>query len=258
MSSHNERRLEQLRRHFDDDSWLMAISTGWEGGVHVQTCGHHIHHECLREYTASLKSQQRQHNISVERYVLLNFSIFIYNLLVFGIGGYNIIPGYFFRGEYFCPLCRQLANSFLPLSSEFGVRKSALVKDRKNGGEPMTPETTVPEIPPSAEANVALEVLKLLKEYPLPIPNCKMVDALSKTMEEMTSATSLKDRKVGNSKNTKSILLFVNSIARTNLELEIVLRGGSLVSVPAEPQPSTSMASPASSSSVSKRSCIGN
>ncbi len=163
----------------------------------------------------------------------------------------------YFRGEYFCPLCRQLANSFLPLSSEFGIRKSALVKDRKNGGEPMTPETSVPEIPPSPEANVALEVLKLLKEYPFPTVHCKMVDAMAKTMEEMTNATSLKYRKVGSSKNTKSILLFVNSIARTNLELEVVLRGGSLVSVPTDPQPSTSMASPVSSTSVSKRACIG-
>jgi E3 ubiquitin-protein ligase UBR3 len=67
MTSHNEKRLEELKRQFDDDSWLMAISAGWEGGVHVQTCGHHLHHECLREYHTSLKSAQRQHNISVER-----------------------------------------------------------------------------------------------------------------------------------------------------------------------------------------------
>jgi len=71
-----------------------------------------------------------------------------------------------------------LANSFLPLSSEFGVRKSALVKDRKGSAEPMTPETTAPEIPPSPEANVALEILKLLKEYPLPTDHSKMVDAM--------------------------------------------------------------------------------
>jgi len=75
-------------------------------------------------------------------------------------------------------------------------------------------------------------------------------------MEEMTNATSLKYRKIGSTNNTKSILLFVNSIARSNLEMELVLRGGDLVSIPTDPQPSTSTASPLMST-VSKRSCIG-
>lgn len=82
----------------------------------------------------------------------------------------------------------------------------------------------------------------------------KMMDAMTKTMEEMTNVTHLRYRQVGSSKNTKSILLFVTSIARTNLELEVVFRGGSLVS---EPQPSTSSSSSNPSTAVSKRSCIG-
>ncbi|CAL8073578.1 unnamed protein product [Orchesella dallaii] len=224
MSTYNERRVDEYKQYFNDSSWLLSISGGWEGGVHVQTCGHHIHMDCLKGYLQALKSQQRQHNISVD------------------------------RGEYLCPLCRQLANSFLPLSPEFGIRQSALVKDRKTASHnvPGTPEATVPEIPDSPEANVALEVVKLLREYPFPTVPCKMMDAMTKTMEEMTNATILKFRQVGNSKDPKSILLFVNSIARTNLELELTLRGGNLVH---EPQPSTS-ANTIHSSSASKRSCI--
>lgn len=225
MCFHNERRVDEYKQHFDDSSWLLSISGGWEGGVHVQTCGHHIHMDCLKGYLQSLKTQQRQHNISVD------------------------------RGEYLCPLCRQLANSFLPLSPEFGIRQSALVKDRKTESHhvPVTPEVTVPEIPPSQESNVAFEVVKLLREYPFPTVPCKMMDAMTKTMEEMTNATILKFRQVGNSKDPKSILLFVNSIARTNLELELTLRGGTLRT---EPQPSTSSA-PLPTSTVPKRSCIG-
>lgn len=226
MCAHNERRVDEYKQHFDDSSWLLSISGGWEGGVHVQTCGHHIHMDCLKGYLQALKSQQRQHNISVD------------------------------RGEYLCPLCRQLANSFLPLSPEFGIRQSALVKDRKTESHhvPVTPEATVPEIPPSPESNIALEIVRLLREYPIPTVPCKMMDAMTKTMEEMTNSTSLKYRQVGNSKDAKSILLFVNSIARTNLELELTLRGGTLVN---EPQPSTSSTTTLPTSNAPKRSCIG-
>lgn len=230
MYAHNERRVDEFKQHFEDSSWLLSISGGWEGGVHVQTCGHHIHMDCLKGYLSALKTQQRQHNISVD------------------------------RGEYLCPLCRQLANSFLPLSPEFGIRQSALVKDRKKQSHhaPTTPEATVPDIPATPESNVALEVVKLLREYPLPTVPCMMMDAMTKTMEEMTNATILKFRQVGNSKDPKSILLFVNSIARTNLELELTLRGGTLMT---EPQASSSSSSGSNSSvptsNAPKRSCIG-
>lgn len=60
----------------------MSVNIGWEGGVHVQTCGHHLHLDCLKSYLSSLRSQQR---LAAD------------------------------RGEYACPLCRQLANSVLPL-----------------------------------------------------------------------------------------------------------------------------------------------
>ena len=167
MTYYNEKRIEEFKAHFDESSWIMSISGGWEGGVHVQTCGHHLHMECLKGYMTALKSQQRQNSINTE------------------------------KGEYSCPLCRQLANTFLPLSPEFGIRQSALVKDRKTQ-VPLTPEVTVPEIPPSPEATVALEVMKLLREYPVPTPSTKVTDAITKIMEDMTNATKLKYRNVCN------------------------------------------------------------
>lgn len=80
-------------------SWLISVNLGWEGGVHVQTCGHHLHLDCLKSYLESLRSQQRQQSLAVE------------------------------RGEYLCPLCRQLANSVLPLSPQLG-ECSAVVRSR--------------------------------------------------------------------------------------------------------------------------------
>lgn len=35
----------------------------------------------------------------------------------------------YFRGEYLCPLCRQLANSVLPLSAQLG-EKAQMVRSR--------------------------------------------------------------------------------------------------------------------------------
>jgi E3 ubiquitin-protein ligase UBR3 len=51
-------------------SWLLAVNLGWEGGVHVQTCGHHLHLDCLKSYLKSLRGQQRQQSLAVDRYGL--------------------------------------------------------------------------------------------------------------------------------------------------------------------------------------------
>ena len=75
------------------------MNQGWEDGVHVQTCGHHLHLDCLKSYLQTLRNQQRQVTLAVE------------------------------RGEYLCPLCRQLANSVLPLSPQLG-ECAAVVRSR--------------------------------------------------------------------------------------------------------------------------------
>ncbi|XP_011019864.1 PREDICTED: E3 ubiquitin-protein ligase UBR1 [Populus euphratica] len=60
-------------------------------GVHLSSCGHAVHQECLDRYLSSLK----------ERHV---------RRIVFE-GGHIVDPD---QGEFLCPVCRQLANSVLP------------------------------------------------------------------------------------------------------------------------------------------------
>lgn len=76
-----------------------------------------------------------------------------------------------------------------------------------------------------------------------------MAEAIGKVMEDMTNCTLLKALfKPKNEKPvSQSLFLFVTSIARTNLEVELVQRGGSLVISPTDP-PNTLLP---------KRDCIG-
>ncbi|XP_055590572.1 E3 ubiquitin-protein ligase Ubr3-like, partial [Uranotaenia lowii] len=86
MATEFNKRVEQLQWKFGTSSWFLSHNIGWEGGVHVQSCGHHVHLTCQDSYLKSLHTSTRPQNLNVE------------------------------RGEFFCPVCRQLANSVLPLS----------------------------------------------------------------------------------------------------------------------------------------------
>lgn len=71
-----------------------------------------------------------------------------------------------------------------------------------------------------------------------------LMDAMSKSMEDMTNSTYLKfKQKTGTTRLPQTLYLFVNSIARTNLEVELVQREGSLCT-------------PKSIECIPKRSCI--
>lgn len=70
--------------------------------------------------------------------------------------------------------------------------------------------------------------------------------AMGKAMEDMTSCTYLKYKQKNCSPSHQSLFLFVTSIARTNFEVELVQRGGSLCISP----PTTIPLTP-------KRDCIG-
>ena len=140
------------------------------------------------------------------------------------------------NGEYSCPLCRQLANSVLPLAPELGEYGSAVVRSRPLGGG----------------AVIVNEIGNLLRETPPPPPpppeSLRLSEAMGKAMEDMTNCTFLKFKQKSGVPTAKSLFLFVTSIARTNLELELVQRGGTLVS-----------ANELGSSSIStapKRACI--
>ncbi|KAI4457238.1 ubiquitin ligase e3 alpha-related [Holotrichia oblita] len=189
LSCEFDRRVEELDRHFDPQSWLLSINLGWEGGVHVQTCGHHLHLDCLKAYLHSLRSQQRQHPLAPD------------------------------KGEYLCPLCRQLANSVLPLSPQLGDC-SQMVRSR-----------------PSNMEQVLIELGDFLRENEQTPSTSNLSDAIVRAMEDMTSNAQLKPmfKSKGNKPSNQSLFLFVTSIARTNLEVELIQRSGTLVTNANEP-----------------------
>ncbi|XP_034238559.1 E3 ubiquitin-protein ligase Ubr3 isoform X4 [Thrips palmi] len=181
LSDNFDRRVQLLSQQFDDLSWQLSLNLGWEGGVHLQTCGHHLHLECHKSYLQSLKNQQRQQqSLDVD------------------------------RGEYSCPICRQLANSVLPLTPELG-ECAAMVRSR-----------------PTNSLSIVSEISHLLQENPVPIKASTLPDAMSKLMEDMTNCTHRKYKQKSATTSHQSLFLFVASIARTNLELELVQRGGNL------------------------------
>lgn len=178
--AHFDYRIDEMHRHFDTFSWLLSMNLGWEGGVHVQTCGHHLHLDCLKAYRQSLRSQQRQQSLAVD------------------------------RGEYLCPLCRQLANSVLPLSPQLG-ECNAIVRSRH-----------------ASTTAILMELNNFLKEIQLNPISTNLSVAMGKAMEEMTASTYLKYKQKNCQPSHQSLFLFVTSVARTNFEVELVQRGGSL------------------------------
>ncbi|XP_064072729.1 E3 ubiquitin-protein ligase Ubr3 [Vanessa tameamea] len=179
-AAHFYRLHDDLSLYFDQESWVLSLSVGWEGGVAAQSCGHHLHLRCLRAYMRSLAASQRPHNLHVE------------------------------RGEFLCPLCRQLANSVLPLAP---------------------PPPRAPPVPPSDHRVLATHILDMLeRERPAPTPSC-LSEAMGKAMEEMT-ATATNKLKMRYGSSPAAIFTFVASLVRTNVECELVQRGGSLVQRP--------------------------
>ncbi|KAG7208964.1 hypothetical protein KM043_015133 [Ampulex compressa] len=179
-----DRRVDEMNRHFDPSSCLLSVNSGWEGGIHVQTCGHHLHLDCLSLYLESLLNQQRQQSLAVD------------------------------KGEYLCPLCRQLANSVLPLSPQLG-ECAAVVRSRH-----------------ASSATILSELHSFLKEIQRNPISSNLAMAMGKAMEDMTSCTYLKYKQKNRFPTHESLILFVTSVARTNFEVELVQRGGSLCVTP--------------------------
>jgi E3 ubiquitin-protein ligase UBR3 len=86
LSGEFRKRAEILHRKYGTQ-WFLTQNICWEGGVHVQSCGHHVHLTCHESYLKSL-GPMRPQNLNTE------------------------------HGEFSCPVCRQLANSVLPLSPQ--------------------------------------------------------------------------------------------------------------------------------------------
>lgn len=70
---------------------------------------------------------------------------------------------------------------------------------------------------------------------------------MGKSMEDMTNSTYLKYKQKSGTRLPQTLFLFVSSVARTNLEIEIVQRGGNL----------QTLSSTEPNLLIPKRSCIG-
>lgn len=88
LRSESSWRTFLLERQYGRDSWFLSMNMVLEPGVHVQTCGHHVHLTCHESYLSTLYTSQRHQNLNVV------------------------------SGEFSCPVCRQLSNSVLPLSPQ--------------------------------------------------------------------------------------------------------------------------------------------
>ena len=184
LASEYEAKFEELGRQFDPRSHLVSVNTGWQGGVYVQSCGHHVHFACHQSYMASLRGTGARPSSQT-----------------LAVG----------EGEYMCPMCRQLANSVLPIHPDM---EGQMVRSR-------------------SQCAVVLghEVTALLKEPPLS-PQMSQQSALmlaKSTFMENLTRTTYPQYRPGSPHPNHAVILFVSSIARTNLELDLVTRGGALI-----------------------------
>ena len=179
LASEYRGRLEELVRQFDSPSHLMSVNIGWQGGVHVQSCGHHIHLACHDHYMTTLKFKP----------------------------GADI--------EFPCPMCRRLANTVLPILPDMKVVR------------PMS----------QSPVDLGLEVADLLRDphFPEVSPESALMQAKTKFIEKLSNTTPHLQHKIAsdspNHANT-DMLLFLCSVARTNLELDLVTRCGAETSQP--------------------------
>uniref|UniRef100_A0A8C9YD98 E3 ubiquitin-protein ligase n=1 Tax=Sander lucioperca TaxID=283035 RepID=A0A8C9YD98_SANLU len=197
-------RLTLMQQFFKDSSCLQSVSIGWDGGVYVQTCGHTLHIDCHKSYMESLRNDQ----------VLQGFSVD--------------------KGEFTCPLCRQFANSVLPCrpgrETEAGAwhtptnkKTFVLVKEVEDLQEKLGPFPVSFTIQPGTESNLSKEMELVIKD--------------------IKNTTQKKYMDYGkNPGSPDNDFLFMYSVARTNLELELVHRGGNLCS--------------GGASAAAKRSCL--
>ncbi|XP_041366438.1 E3 ubiquitin-protein ligase UBR3-like [Gigantopelta aegis] len=174
-----KKHLETLLKNFEEGSCQMSLNIGWEGGVVVQTCGHYLHLTCHGSYLESLKTQNPTENLSVN------------------------------KGEYWCPLCRQLSNSVIPVVPD--ENKFTLVK-------PVSPDPH----------QMAFDLAELMVKRPITPGSANLTKAMGSVMEDLTNSTHSAYKTYTMSHGSECVLLFVCSVARTNLEVELLQRGGTL------------------------------
>lgn len=177
LSYYMELKFDDYSKNFNASSWQNSLSIGWMGGVHVQSCGHYLHLDCHKAYITSLRSQQNNRQ---------------------GLE----------QGEFACPLCRQMANSVLPV---IPAMTGAVVKSRRKSSD---------AIP------ICRELLNLLTDSHQDNKSsaADTMKTLGGFMEDLTKATLPQYRSLQSHPDSNSLYLFLCSIIRTNLECEVLLK----------------------------------
>ncbi|XP_073710937.1 E3 ubiquitin-protein ligase ubr3 isoform X2 [Misgurnus anguillicaudatus] len=201
-------RLSVMQSYFKDSSCLQSVSIGWDGGVYVQTCGHTLHIDCHKSYMESLRNDQ----------VLQGFSVD--------------------KGEFTCPLCRQFANSVLPCrpgrGTETGIWHAPSNKSMA---------TLVKEVEDLQEQLGIFPVRASVKQRDPILAESNLSKEMESVIKDIKNTTQKKYMDYGrNPGSPDNDFLFMYSVARTNLELELVHRGGNLCS--------------GGASAAAKRSCL--
>lgn len=140
------------------------------------------------------------------------------------------------RGEYLCPLCRQLANSVLPIHPSMGEHQAVV------------------QCNPRTHRNVATEMSELMAG--LPMPSTSILKEMSAFMEDLTNATYVQYRTMvylRTAHPTYPLSLFVCSLARTNLEIDLLLHDGQL---PPNSDQQAAGGSSNGTTSTSRKSCF--
>ena len=172
LASYMDFKVDEFTKNFNPVSWQKSLSIGWEGGVHVQSCGHYLHLDCHKSYVQSLRNQSQSSRSGLE------------------------------QGDFACPLCRQMANSVLPVIPETqGAISPSWTSDR---------------------SMICTDVLALLTN--LDTPEKSLIKLLGSFMEDLTRATLPQYRSMQPSPTTQSLFLFLCSIVRTNLECDVLVR----------------------------------
>ncbi|KAI2660354.1 E3 ubiquitin-protein ligase ubr3 [Labeo rohita] len=202
-------RLSLMQRYFKDSSCLQSVSIGWDGGVYVQTCGHTLHIDCHKSYMESLRNDQ----------VLQGFSVD--------------------KGEFTCPLCRQFANSVLPCRPGRGMETGAW-----HAPSNKSMSTLVKEVEDLQEQLGIFPVSASLKQRD---PILVFISAHSPPLFSVVShliSPSWFGAESNLSKEMESVIKDIKNTTqkKTNLELELVHRGGNLCS--------------GGASAAAKRSCL--
>ena len=175
--------FNEMNQVYDPQSCLMSTHRGWKNGIHIQSCGHHMHYDCRTSYCQTLRNQ------NITR------------------GGQRDMPTMDFeQGEFICPMCRQVANALLPVPAD----------------PPQYPLST------GLNTDLALKIHGLLNERPMLSdgPPSALKNEMSHIIKLFVSTATPAGT---GSTYPENAAMFISSIARTNLECDIVQRGGTLV-----------------------------